>query len=288
MQGGFSNLFLYSFHVYAFFYLPFLYDFKKMEWFAFFKKNLVRLYVPYTIFFLLLLGLSIFQGTSITVVKTLLTYICGSQYILHTNLGFGSFLWFLPTMLSVLFFRQLYYRVNKFWRNIMLLCSLLCLIGFTYLIPLYVLTWWYSPFCLTVGLSMLFPAIFCRALLKKINPEIIVIAFFILTISMMIFFPVRLKYNYTFLTINRLICPVLIFLLLLSIKKLLCSWELILDLGKQSLRIYLFHMLIYNGFYKLLDKSNPGIYLGLGVFILVLFIAYFLSKMKLLKYAFPK
>lgn len=287
MQGGFSNLYLYSFHVYAFYYLPFLYDCRKTRWTSFFRKNLIRLYVPYTLFFLLLLGVSLYIGSPITGSKALLTYLCGSQYMLHSNLGFGSFLWFLPTMLSVLFFRQIYYRVNIVWRNIMLFASLLCLLGFAYMIPIYVVTWWYSPFCLTVGLSMLFPAVCCRAVFQKVDPLIIVLSFFVLVIAMMVFYPVKNEYVMTYLSINRLICPVLIFSLLLSIKSLLVKGVIIIELGVQSLKIYLFHMLIYNGFYIIMDKYNPDIYIGLSIFLVVITTAYFISKIKLLRYVFP-
>ncbi len=288
MQGGLSNMYLYSFHVYAFYYLPFLYDFKLMSWGNFFKKNLRRLYIPYTVFFILLLVLSFLQGHPLSINNILITYICGSQNLLVSNLGFGSFLWFIPTMLSVLFFRQIYYRLGYIGRNVLLVISALCLVGFSYMLPIYVYTWWYSPFCLTVGLAMVFPAICLRWMFSRVRSSAIVLSFFILTLSILIFYPVRSEYYLTYLTINRIICPVLIFSLLLTLMKYLSQSEIIIKIGIQSFIIYLLHIFIYNAFYMLCDRYKPGIYEGLIIFVISLTIAYAISKIGIVRYAFPK
>lgn len=288
MQGGMSNIYLYSFHVYAFYYLPFLYNFKKMTWVEFFRKNLRRLYVPYTIFFCILLFISISRGQPQSTVAVLSAYICGSQAMLSATFGFGSFLWFLPTMLSILMFRQIYYRLGYWGRNIILLLSAMCLFGFTYMIPLYVVTWWYCPFCLTVALAMIFPAVCLRYVVQCISQQAVVLIFFLLTISLMVIYPVQTEYPLSYLTVNRLLCPILIFSMLLTLKHYLVSSNMLVDFGRQSLVIYLTHQFIYNGFYMLSKQHNPGIYTGILIFGLTFVAAYLVSKIKFIKYAFPK
>lgn len=289
MQGGMSNVYLYSFHVYAFYYLPFLYDFRRMDWGKFFQKNLVRLYVPYTVFFILVAALAYCTHKSSSVLRMAETYLCGSQYMLHTTFGFGSFLWFLPTMLSVLTFRQIYYRLGFVGRNIMLILSGGCLLGYAYMWHWYLPLWWYSPVCLTVGLGMLLPAICLRSIFIRASKSSIVLCFFLLTVCVMIFYPVAHQYHYTYLTINRLICPVLIFSLLLTLRKYLSSSKIIIDLGLQSLIIYLTHQFIYNGCYMVVGgRINVNIYIGLILFVIALTGGYLLSKLKPVRYVFPK
>lgn len=288
MQGGQSNLFLYSFHVYAFYYLPFLYDFKKSNWIELIGKNLRRFYVPYTLVFGLLGVIAYLSGTLAPVGTLALTYICGSQYMLGQSFGMGSFLWFIPTMFSVMLFRRLYYVLNMRLRVAMLGVSLLCLVGFTYLMSFYIYTWWYSPICLTVALAMIFPAVCLREVCKRIDVKGIVIAFFLLTLSMMVFYPVNQQYPYSYLTINRLICPILIFSMLLTVRERLAQSNTLVDFGKMSFRIYLIHIFIYNAIYRFADGYAPDIYFGLGVFVITFSLSYAISKLPILKYAFPR
>lgn len=288
MQGGMSNLWLYSFHVYAFYYLPFLYDFKPVRLGQLLRRNFVRFYVPYTVIFALLLCITYVTGHLPTVKDSALAFICGSQYMLYNTLGFGSFLWFIPTMFSVLLYRWIYYNIGVKWRYSMLLLSGLCLIGFAYMVPVYVKTWIYSPVCLTVALGMVLPAVILRGVLRRMEYAPVALAFFMLTVAVMIVYPVKDTYHYTYLTINRLICPILIFSLLLSTRRFLSGKRLLIDVGKESFKIYLIHIFIYNGIYLLADRYTPGIYTGAAVYIIGFSIAYAISKIPLLKYVFPK
>lgn len=288
MKGGMSNVFLYSFHVYAFYYLPFLYDFKRIEWKNFFRQNLTRLYVPYTIFFGLVTLVAFTTGTSLPPIKVVVAYICGSQNMLHTTFGFGSFLWFLPTMLSVLMFRQIYYRSRFVWRNILLILSGICWLGFAYMFGWYIPVWWYTPFCLTVGLGMVLPAVLLRSVITQVKQPAIVLCFFLLMVAIMIFYPVAHKYSYTYLTINRLLCSILIFSLLLTISRYLAGSKLLINLGVQSLVIYLTHQFIYNGCYRIMHRHDVGIYEGLIMFVIALAGGYLLSQFKPIRYVFPR
>lgn len=288
MAGGMSNVFLYSFHVYAFYYLPFLYDFRKMEWGGFFKKNLKRLYVPYTVFFCLVALSAWARGFRPGVINILEAYVCGSQNFLHSTFGFGSFLWFLPTMLSVLTFRQIYYRLGFTGRNIMLVLSGVCLCGYAYLWSWYIPLWWYTPFCITVGLGMVLPAVCLRSVCMKADPRILLLCFFFLMVAVIIFYPVAHEYSYTYLTLNRLICPLVIFSTLLTLRSRLSQSRIAVELGVGSLVIYLTHQFIYNACYAVASHFQVGIYGGLVMFIIALGGGYLISKIKFVRYVFPK
>lgn len=288
MQGGMSNLYLYSFHVYAFYYLPFLYNFKHVGIGQLLRRNFIRFYVPYTVIFALLLCIGHITGHLSSLRDTAAAFICGSQYMLYNTLGFGSFLWFIPTMFSVLLYRWIYYNLGVKWRYGMLILSGICLIGFAYMIPTYVTTWIYSPMCLTVALGMVLPAVILREVFRRLEYAPMALAFFMLTVALMIVYPVKDIYPDTYLTINRLICPILIFSLLLSIRQFLSKKQIFIDLGKESFKIYLIHIFIYNGIYLLADRYSPGIYAGFAVYIIGLSVAYAISKIPLLRYVFPK
>lgn len=288
MQGGMSNLYLYSFHVYAFYYLPFLYDFKRVKVGQVLRRNFIRFYVPYTLIFALLLCIGHATGHLPSIKDTFIAFICGSQYMLYNTLGFGSFLWFIPTMFSVLLYRWIYYNIGIRWRYGLLTLSGVCLVGFAYMIPEYVMTWIYSPFCLTVALGMVLPAVILREIFRRMEYAPVALAFFLLTIVMMIVYPVKDTYPNTYLTINRLICPILIFSLLLSTRKFLSGKRIIIDFGKESFKIYLIHIFIYNGIYLLADHYTIGIYTGTAIYAVGLSVAYGIAKIPLLKYVFPK
>jgi len=135
---------------------------------------------------------------------------------------------------------------------------------------------------------MILPGVLLREILKRLNVNVAILSFFSLVIAMMIFYPVKDIYYMTYLTINRLLCPILIFTILLSTRQFLSRSNLLIDFGKLSFRIYLIHIFLYNAFYIYLDKYSPGIFFGLGIFIACLGITYIISKIPFMKYVFPR
>lgn len=287
MQGGMSNVFLYSFHVYAFYYLPFLYDYRQESWKRMITKNLRRLYVPYTLIFLLLMALAYMQGTLGDLADIGVAYVCGSQYALSQSFGMGSFLWFIPTMFMVLIYRKIFYVLkSNEYRSFLLLLSVICWFGYGYIIAWFIPTWWFAPICCTTALAMVFPAILLRHFCQKINCEIGILLYFILSLLMMIFYPLRMEYFLTYLTINRFLSPVIIFLLIFLLKHYLIKSKLIINFGQKSFRIYIVHIFIYNFFYFLMDPYNPGIYEGIVLFFITFTISYLISKLSILRFIF--
>lgn len=287
MQGGYSYRFLYSFHVYSFFFLPFLYNWKDCSLKAILVKGLKRFYIPYTITFIALAIISLVRCNDLNISELLLAWVCGSQSLLEETFGIGSFLWFIPAMFSLLVIRWFYYTGNKWMRSLLLCGSLISLVGFAYVLYPLTLLWKYSSCCIYLSLAMLLPAVVCRSLFRVMNPQIIGLAFFILIIAIMVIYPLG-GYFYTYLTINRLICPTLILLFILSMRSCLYNSALLKNIGRYSFQLYLIHLFVYNGFYYLIDKHfEVNIYIGVILYFVVLFISYSLAKMPFLKVMFP-
>lgn len=283
MQGGFSNRYLYSFHIYSFFLLPFLYNFKATSLKKVIWNKSKRLYIPYTVAFLLLVGIAVFQNRILDTPQLFLTWLCGSQRLFTDSLGFGSFLWFIPTMFSLLMIRWMYYNSGRNIRLLLLLLSAACLVGFAYLFHPVLIVWKYAPFGCFLAMAMLLPAIICRYWFTRWDEQFVKLLFFILVIAIMIVYPLP-DYSYTYLTINRLICPTIILLFILSLRNYLSSSKLLIDIGKHSFGIYLIHIFIYNAFYGVLDKlANVNLFVGLGLFCVVFALSYFSSKIPVVK-----
>ncbi len=127
-NGDFTlKSFLYSFHVWAFFILPFLYPIPTLS-----KEKIVRnakrLLLPYTLLFVLfLIGYSILSHKTPEIKNTLLAFLSASQILLKDTIGF-RLLWFLPTMFIVLLARDYYFYQNKYIRLLIIASCVLILI----------------------------------------------------------------------------------------------------------------------------------------------------------------
>lgn len=115
---------LYSLHVYAFFYLPLLYNHKKESLLHSLSKNLL-LYIPYTFVFALLLIINIKTSFNVKYTNIHLAYIYEST---SHFFKIGGFLWFVSTLFSLLLLKQIYYMGNNICRYSMLTISFICLI----------------------------------------------------------------------------------------------------------------------------------------------------------------
>ncbi len=114
IKGSFN--YLYTFHVLCFFVLPFMYGKNEQKPFKeSFKKNFIRLYYPYILFFTILCLLSYFtNGNELDLNKISTmgagsdnyfigftgTLITGNKYLIDHFTSF-QYLWFLPVMFSM-------------------------------------------------------------------------------------------------------------------------------------------------------------------------------------------
>ena len=283
-RDGWSYQFLYSFHVYAFYYLPFLYDFKYKLIMPYVATLSRQLLVPFVMCFALLLVVSHTSGAySLNVGKILQSLWTGD---VRASLNTGGFLWFIPTYFSLMLWRQLFYRMPIWGRIVLLVASSYSLFCWSF-------GWWieirgWIPMLGFTALAMLLPAVLCRCfVLQKSVIQWAPLLFFVLVFIKMIVYPSDYSTAYTVL--NRIVSPVIIFLFIISIRSLFVSFSWIGKIGKVSFPVYLIHVFLYNAAYLCLDsRLECGVLSGLFLFIVVGGISYRIARMKVVQFLFAK
>ena len=122
-QYGSLHATLYSFHVVSFLLLPFLFN-KDILNPKNIKKNLKRIYVPYTVFFLVSLFIYSILEQQFNPISALTSWFIGSSALLKIDTGLRVF-WFFPTLmfslLLIMFFNILSSMNKKIFFLFMLL-----------------------------------------------------------------------------------------------------------------------------------------------------------------------
>jgi len=125
-QIGSLHATLYSFHVVAFLFLPFLFNKDRLTYQTI-KKNLKRIYVPYTLFFLLSLAIYSLLSHHFDALLALKSWFFGTSALLKTEIGLRLF-WFLPallfTILLILIFNQLNQQKQRYFLILMFILHL--------------------------------------------------------------------------------------------------------------------------------------------------------------------
>ncbi|MCQ2377702.1 MAG: acyltransferase [Victivallaceae bacterium] len=246
--------YIYSFHIYCFYMLPFLYGMSPMptmEKTAFFlnrqKKNLFRFYPLYFFWALVSIACRCFIGNfTVDVAGIIRALLTGSENLLAQYCG-GAFLWFLPTLVAVMFFRDLYFLFPRTGKAILFVLSLLL-----WILPVCgVLDYWLPydmiPFALLGGLRFCTAGIAARFILEKIPlPKKKVywaIPVFLLAPG---FVALRryLPWNFHYLT--WLWSPIAAFCGIYLGKEKLVRLSAFCLLGEKSLAIYWLHPFFYN------------------------------------------
>jgi len=126
-QIGSLHATLYSFHVVSFLFLPFLFN-KDLLTFKNIKKNLRRIYIPYTIFFLLsLIAFSFMQG-EFNLFSAFNSWLIGSSFYLKIETGLRVF-WFFPALFSIIVLIMFLNGLSKVKKKIFI--AIMILIHFT-------------------------------------------------------------------------------------------------------------------------------------------------------------
>lgn len=102
---------LYSFHVVSFLLLPFLFN-KDILNFQNIKKNLRRIYIPYTLFFLLSLLIYSILKQQFNPLSAITGWFIGSSALLKIDTGLRVF-WFFPTLMFTLMLIMLFNTLSK-------------------------------------------------------------------------------------------------------------------------------------------------------------------------------
>ena len=114
---------LYSFHVVSFLFLPFLFN-KDPLTFKNIKKNLWRIYFPYTLFFLLsFIAFSILQH-QFHPLSALSSWAIGSSALLKLDTGFRIF-WFFPALFSTILIIMMFNTLSKKFKKVFIFIMIL-------------------------------------------------------------------------------------------------------------------------------------------------------------------
>ena len=263
-----TNLFpyLYSFHVYCFYILPFLYgitfhDEKKGNCFYLLKRQINhyrKLGLIYLFWCLMGVLLAIFvKQIPFQPWKCIQAILWGHQTLLKDYCGF-SFLWFIPTFLAVMLWRDVYFLSTKlgkkvlFYLGVFLWCGAVAGMGGSHSLGMW------CPFALIQGLFFSMAGIAVRFILEqtRIEDGTISKCYCLLfpIIPLYVYFRRFLPYGFNYLTWSC--CPILAFLCLYSIKNYLTKCRLFLLAGKYSLQVYLLHTIVFNILLLIVKQQN--------------------------------
>lgn len=308
-------VYLYTFHIQAFFMLPFLYPHKELS-FVRFRDYAVRLYYPFIIIFLFLSLINYFgcslgivpENVSLGTMETtdkwkefILTLITGNGYSIDYFSGF-QFLWFLPVMFSMTLIKDLYYGNST--RRILKYTILIsgCFFFFVYFIfgfrapfdkSIIYLLKEYSPFAITHALGAFFMGV-CALLvihMTKYKVANIVISIFFILGTIVCFrsqhdgeVPIDDEIRWMLL----LTMPFLFFFILYQLRNPISNITILRELGKYSFPIYIIHPLLLKILFTIiypLYGTNWGIVIASQIVIAAIsyYIARFIYAKKYLK-----
>lgn len=288
---------LYTFHVYCFFILPFFYN-KNPYSKGNIRKNTIRLLYPYLWVTLLCLILNVslsgqdFKGLA----HFSWAMISGSDILLDEVIGF-SFPWFLPTMFSLLILKDVYYSAGKYVRSVH--------IGIGLILWSVALSRWmnfftmsmYAPFALVNAFRMLPVCLLTVWIAERMRDNmktrnLVTFVFAFLSLLFWIFWLYDIRWGRMAF---YFVMPVAAFLTLLQFKDYLAKSRLLIALGKLSLQIYLYHVIIFNVLLIVVKHFHcpPTLTDGVVVYVITLAISYFgawlTTKVPLLrKILYPK
>ena len=240
--------YLYTFHVYCFFILPFFYN-KKPYIKGNIRKYAIRLLYPYLWISLLCLLISTFAvGNDFKGWGLFFWALCtGSGKLLEQSMSF-NFPWFLPCMFTLLLLKDVYYSSEKLVRRILIGIGLtlwaVVLLGGIKLSTIES----YVPFALVPAFRFLPICLLTVWLAERIKVNVISRGMTILIFALLsLAFWCSQTYD---ISTGRIafyfVMPIAAFLTLFSFKKYLAKCHLLAVLGKMSLQIYLYHVIVFN------------------------------------------
>ena len=122
-QYGSLHATLYSFHVVSFLLLPFLFNKDTLSP-KNIKKNLKRIYIPYTVFFLLSFFIYSILEQQFNPLSAITGWFIGSSALLKIDTGLRVF-WFFPTLMSSILLIMIFNSLSKRKKKIFFLFMLL-------------------------------------------------------------------------------------------------------------------------------------------------------------------
>ena len=273
-QSGKLFVYLYNFHIYGFFILPFLYNRTKSFDFQNIINIVIKNWIPYFFFFILCFCLYhfIIIKDGINLNEFIYGLINGSSSVTKSTAGF-FFLWFMPAYASMTIIMLLYNNLPSLYKWIIPFIGFVLYFfqDFTQknLFPL-------IPFAITQGFYY-----FCFGFITKLLLENIPKIEFL---GALVFVIVTFFYWYTDIGNTYYLFPVSGFLFVYLLSTRLVNFSFLIIIGKYSFPIYLLHIIIYNVLEILTPKS---LFFGVIDFVLTLFISlligYLMNKVELIR-----
>lgn len=313
--------YLYSFHFFAFFILPFFYPSKSLTKESL-SKYMVRLLYPYTIFTVILacmvltlnsIGINIFDKPSVYLPSRsfgnfLISFVIGEKNMLNQYVGL-QYLWFLPTMFCFSLLKD-YLSVprGKWVLPVALACGCLCFIFFwvmrtvmPYDKSVYFSMFYFSPLMCLPALGMYFIGFVTNRFINKIDlcNQIHWTFLIIAAIIVFLFYFVyghkdKVSIHYTLSTwlaiaLNPILYFTLIYKIVNSVKLHTggAFVQLFKSFGERSLALYMIHPIIGSVFTVVMPKLGfkPSILSIIISFLGITIITYGIVK---IIYAMPK
>lgn len=239
---------LYLFHIQSFFLLPFLYPIKKISFERLFN-HIIRYYVPFIIFGIILLSIQLFRGAKIPPLYQLpIIFIGGGAIYLKSFLG-TQFLWFLPAMFICCIVREIYSLSSLIWEKFFVLLGIISIICNL----VWGSTFWGHHYLCYVNLA--FRTLFWGVLLRKIINfkfllPLAICIFFAGSIAFFLHYRLYIKPFITgypdsyFHRALKIPMSISFMLILFHLRTFLIQFSLLKIIGKYSFYIYLFHIWI--------------------------------------------
>lgn len=271
--------YLYLFHVSCFFVLPILYGYPfrfgrnaSSENFLYdIKAAFVRTLIPYLWFCSLFVCYQIAAGGA-NPLGIIYAIVIGEQTI-HAEYLNEHFLWFLPAMFGLLFWKSIYYNVNKKIRIILLVSSLIIFILVTTMLVKKIPVMSILPFSLMRGLYYLSWGILVRHLIEyKFHEKTKMVLGGVILCTLI--FAIKENWpKWTYFDDNvplTAFMTILVSLILYRYRGIINNWAFTIC-GKYSLYIYLYNVLVYNIINRILLIFFPHSYvLGFASYVLTL------------------
>ena len=271
---------LYSFHVYVFLILPFIYGYHKpveasqqdglRNIAKDLKHNLIKIGVPYCWFFLFSAIIFVTLGGGTFDLKGLLyAFFFGNEPLMDQYIGF-NFVWFLPSMLALMTLKSVWYNSKPIVRWGIAIVSIgLWLLAITKVVSRFTIGM-YVPFSISQAFYFILLGLLARWLTEKqfSTKWQMPVVLLLIGVCTVLFYH---SDDFTGLAVSvysifRVVMPVLMFLLLYGIRNLLSKSKLLKFLGTYSLQIYLVHVYIINTLQVILLRFMPQS-VGLGILI---------------------
>jgi fucose 4-O-acetylase-like acetyltransferase len=278
--------YLYKFHIFCFFILPFFYNKKNSLSTKKIRDIFIKFYIPYFAFFILCTFSYLWINKSFVdfnLWKSIYTFFNGTRQILETNMG-CTYLWFLPTFCAFSVIKVYFENSKQTIKFLIVLVSIFLIfsskIGYGQIISV-------VPLAFAMALYYFSFGSIAKYLIDKIpNIKYYGLLLFIV-LNIIYFLQIDSKYLGLFL---GLIFPIFAFMCILSLKKIIIRIPYIMQIGKLSFSIYLTHVIVYNILERLFEYNllNATIVLILTVLLSIL-VSFWINKIAFIqKIFFPK